>query len=665
MAGQESLGEAVLTLTVDSGLFEKQVDAAKEYVQRQLGEGTSGGISRSKKVQLKEEATFEQRLARIRSERRKREQKEEERQARTRANTRRGQISSGLIGGAFPLLFGQGPGAAIGGAVGGALGGGPLGFAGSLVGTVLGQSFDQLLQSGTTLATGLKEPVKAFSALQEQSALSSKALEKYAGSLIATGQNAEAAALIQLDALRFGDVSNLEDLADAQDELGRNFAVLGTAMSNFVAGPLARFIEKLNEAIKKGPTAGADGLPEFSDQLEQLKRAQKIRQEGMGLAIGGSAAGLIPGLGLFGGLLAGIGALQVGFANMIEPDMVSDLDEFLKITHKIATARKDINKLSEIEVELIRGASAERTKELKLDAARIAYNQELEEAGKDLVLIAKAERNFKKETAQIEADYRAAALASANKEIARIEKLNAAYGRLLNSRIKLEAAPVFGETDTARVVMQAGASVASARVDEMMARRAVEAAQRRLLNAQMFGTADDVSDAANDVRVAMMDAETAATNVKVSLKEAANSILTNVQAAATRLRDATRSLRDLRLGNLRFLPREQRQRLIREQVQRGLPEARRRGVALRGLEDLFSFNRFIEQERGGRQTLADAERNMVEANESLRNEMIRETGALTQLTTVMERLIDKSWAVYVNVPSQNAASALNMANQLN
>ena len=50
-------------------------------------------------------------------------------------------LSSGIIGGAFPLLFGQSGGAAAGGAIGGLVGGafgGAGGFAGSLVGTVLG-----------------------------------------------------------------------------------------------------------------------------------------------------------------------------------------------------------------------------------------------------------------------------------------------------------------------------------------------------------------------------------------------------------------------------------------------------------------------------------------------------------------------------------------------
>ena len=61
-----------------------------------------------------------------------------------------GAIGAGVIGGAFPLLFGQGGAAATGGAIGGLAGGlagsalGPAGgFAGSLVGTVLGDIADK------------------------------------------------------------------------------------------------------------------------------------------------------------------------------------------------------------------------------------------------------------------------------------------------------------------------------------------------------------------------------------------------------------------------------------------------------------------------------------------------------------------------------------------
>jgi len=73
-----------------------------------------------------------------------------------------GAVSSALIGGGFPFLFGQGPAAAAGGALGGLAGGllgGGFGFALSIVGTAIGdavtkaEAFDKSLAA---LNTGLK-----------------------------------------------------------------------------------------------------------------------------------------------------------------------------------------------------------------------------------------------------------------------------------------------------------------------------------------------------------------------------------------------------------------------------------------------------------------------------------------------------------------------------
>jgi len=66
--------------------------------------------------------------------------------------------SSALIGGAFPLLFGQGVGAAAGGAAGGFAGGmmkGQMGFALSLVGTNLGSLVDKLVSGAAKLGQAL------------------------------------------------------------------------------------------------------------------------------------------------------------------------------------------------------------------------------------------------------------------------------------------------------------------------------------------------------------------------------------------------------------------------------------------------------------------------------------------------------------------------------
>jgi hypothetical protein len=71
---------------------------------------------------------------------------QQQKQAAAAMRSRVGNVASNaIIGGAFPLLFGQGAGAAVGGGLGGALGGafgGTLGFGLSLVGTAIGQAID-------------------------------------------------------------------------------------------------------------------------------------------------------------------------------------------------------------------------------------------------------------------------------------------------------------------------------------------------------------------------------------------------------------------------------------------------------------------------------------------------------------------------------------------
>jgi len=87
----------------------------------------------------------------------------EERMMRRQQRNQRigGALSSGLIGGGFPLLFGQGGTAAAGGAIGGLAGGaigGGFGFALSIIGTAAGQAIEeaeQLNKSIVDLNSGL------------------------------------------------------------------------------------------------------------------------------------------------------------------------------------------------------------------------------------------------------------------------------------------------------------------------------------------------------------------------------------------------------------------------------------------------------------------------------------------------------------------------------
>jgi len=85
------------------------------------------------------------------------------------ASRRRNALSSGLIGGGFPLLFGQGIGASVGGGIGGIAGGflgGGLGFGLSIVGTQLGKQVDVLVQATKATGDALGEFTKDFNTLK-------------------------------------------------------------------------------------------------------------------------------------------------------------------------------------------------------------------------------------------------------------------------------------------------------------------------------------------------------------------------------------------------------------------------------------------------------------------------------------------------------------------
>lgn len=220
-------------------------------------------------------------------------------EARKRAG---GAISSGLIGGGFPLLFGQGVGAAVGGGVGGLAGGalgGGFGFALSIVGTAVGAAFDEALNKAKTLAEGLRDPIGQFDALRQASLLSSSALERQVEGLIASGREAEAAAQIQLDLAR--SYSNTEGFAAIKsefDDLGRAFTSLGLVVAEFAAGPLTEFLDKLSAAVS----------------LPAVKAAFEGRIENLGLGKAGRSDVLAQArtnIGSLGGLTGGQAAVKL------------------------------------------------------------------------------------------------------------------------------------------------------------------------------------------------------------------------------------------------------------------------------------------------------------------------------------------------------------------
>ena len=158
--------------TIQSGRLRQQRElAAAEFMQQKRAED------------------FERRLGIIRE----RNAAREKQQARTREAT-----SNAIIGGAFPLLFGQGLGASVGGGVGGfagGLAGGQLGFGLSLVGTAVGASLDQTIQSARDFAKSLREGGDAASYLEQRIGYLNPAIKTQLQNLQASGQTAKAAEL--------------------------------------------------------------------------------------------------------------------------------------------------------------------------------------------------------------------------------------------------------------------------------------------------------------------------------------------------------------------------------------------------------------------------------------------------------------------------------------
>lgn len=169
--------------------------------------------------------------------------------------------SSGIIGGAFPLLFGQGPGAAIGGGIGGfggGLAGGQLGFGLSLVGTQLGAAVDQTITSITNLSSSLHEPTAALAALEEAGIKVNSSVALQVQQLESAGRAYEAQALL-LDTLAqtlgVDAVAELQALDDAQEETQQHISDLKS---------------KLIVSLLPALTAAAQGVNAFAGVLSKL-----------------------------------------------------------------------------------------------------------------------------------------------------------------------------------------------------------------------------------------------------------------------------------------------------------------------------------------------------------------------------------------------------------
>ena len=201
-----------------------------------------------------------------------------------------GALSSAIISGAFPLLFGQGPLVAGAGALGGGLGslfGGQMGgFAGGLLATSIATPIQQFGVEAAKLGSALNPATKNVEALTAALGVTGTEFEKNIKLLQELGD--EEAAFEQtrkkmLGLVGSGGVSSLEELGKDTTELSNSFAQLITQMQAGFADMInsAGIFKFLAEGVKRTVTLNQanqniSGDPRIAKINEQRLRRAKI-----------------------------------------------------------------------------------------------------------------------------------------------------------------------------------------------------------------------------------------------------------------------------------------------------------------------------------------------------------------------------------------------------
>ena len=261
-----------------------------------------------------------------------------------------GAISSGLIGGGFPLLFGQGgtaaAGGALGGLAGGALGGG-FGFALSIVGTALGQALADAEEFNSTLvdlnsgldgtATNASITSAEISKLANQMGLAKDETVELLTSFKNLGANTdEILALAQV----FGDdASTIKNLAAA-----KKLSEVGEAIFANV-GKIGRdkALQLINELKIKDSQVVQLGLVEALAEAEERREVSQARQVKFTDRL--TASLLLMGAGAEGAALAPILTAE-DIANQRADKLQDTLEEARN--ERLKNAAEFIKKLREV-----------------------------------------------------------------------------------------------------------------------------------------------------------------------------------------------------------------------------------------------------------------------------------------------------------------------------
>jgi hypothetical protein len=277
---------------------------------------------------------------------------EARRAAQAAARRNRDIASNALIGGAFPLLFGQGLGASVGGAAGGAAGGaigGQFGFGLSLVGTAIGSQLDAAVTKAQALGEALRDPISNFAALQEQSLLSSSALERNVQALISVGAAATAAAAVQTDlAARFdaGTTARIEAARRQEDAANRSGAAIAAEIGSIfglLGSELAKAGRRVTQPLfgigqqRPPDDTSAQGAEALQNALVRIQQIENRRLSTQGQQLRSIAA-----------QAQGYGAVAASLDNLVKiAENAADVDDARRRLTEVPGKEDDPTALAE------------------------------------------------------------------------------------------------------------------------------------------------------------------------------------------------------------------------------------------------------------------------------------------------------------------------------
>lgn len=670
----EDLGQAQLELTINLESFKRDLETAKRLVKdARLGldfDTTPAQVAINRQRREAQRTPRPLDLGADQQSNRTRPQptppsQPQRQQTAPSTQQNRDAIGNAIIGGAFPLLFGQGAGASLGGGVGGLLGGalgGNFGFGLSLVGTAVGTAIDSLNQRFKDLAIALENPVASFDKIKEASVLSSKAQEKYAQALIDAGRSAEAAQLIQAEAARTIDPGNALLLAGSSDELGRSFSDLQDKISNFTSGAAVGFNAWLTEVIRIATGAPTAGTPLTGPQAVTAGNRQQLGggaliASGLGaLALAASAPVSLP-------IALGIGALGLGATAFGAAGI-----EGGRQRNSVATS----NEVKAVEAEIQAILERQKSTQDQINAAKAAGLTKTAELLQVSKQFQDADTAAAKARLQVEGQLAARQInkATATQRLKDIEDARNTTVQNLVANQQAAAAAAKRQLEDAQALQ--GLKGAELQIAQQLLQ--VDAARR---NAQQANAAVSTAGASGaspaELEALKNAAQAAGDTLKTAIIAGADAIKEAAEQARVNFESAAKALQSTSESNFDFLDKETQNKVLAQA---------RRDIAI-GVEQGGIDKRFLDLGNNTEAILAAAQasRSQVDALDKFNAASAEYTTAtnaakdaisqldsklpevqtnLAQLDTTVKNLVDKNWEVTVNVDATTGASEVQL-----